>query len=60
MKFCEIPYEPHPNASIQELSIFDFIESLGVTRIDIKTYVEDIKQSCYKSSNVDMALAEQI
>jgi len=41
MKFCEIPYEPHPNASAKELSIFEFIGSLGVNRIDPKNFIED-------------------
>lgn len=60
LKFCEIPYEPHPNASAKELGIFDLIQSLGVTRIDTKTYVEDRRQSCYKSSNVAEAFAEEL
>ena len=59
LKFCEIPYEPHHNASAKELRIFDLIASLGVKRIDTKTYVEDKKQNCYKSSNVDQALAQR-
>jgi len=40
-KFCEIPYEPHPYASAKELSILEFIGSLGVTRIDPKNFIED-------------------
>lgn len=40
-QFCEIPYEPHPYASAKELSIFEFIGSLGVTRIDPKNFIED-------------------